>query len=157
MQPRRLPQLFALIAVLVVSSSSASAQSPLSIWGGIGRPVTRDSVSLSLKNIDAYGALQLDIPLLPFAVRADIEFAGSDFKKGQRNVTASAIIPLRLPIVQPYAMLGYGIYDWRKANEDRGVSYGAGVRLQLGSLGLFAQARRHESLKRTVGTVGLVF
>ena len=154
---RHVPNSVALVTLLLVAASTAQAQRPISLWLGVGRPVTTDSVSFSLKNIDAYGALQLDMPLLPFAVRGDIEFAGSDFRKGRRNVTASAIVPLRLPIVQPYAMLGYGIYDWGNTNEERGVSYGAGVRLQLGGLGLFAQARRHEPLKRSIGTIGIVF
>ena len=146
-----------LVTLLLIAPSPGQAQRPISLWLGVGRPVTTDSVSFSLKNLDAYGALQLDVPLLPFAVRGDIEFAGSDFQKGRRNVTASAILPLRLPVVQPYAMLGYGIYDWGKTNEERGVSYGAGVRVQLPGLGFFVQARRHQPLKRSIGTIGIVF
>ena len=99
----------------------------------------------------------MDVPLLPFAVRGDLSLAGGELRTGTRNVSASLIFPLRLPLIQPYGMLGYGIYDWGKALEDRGTSYGAGVRLQLGGFGFFGQVRRHSAIDRTVGTVGLVF
>ncbi len=146
----------ALVAVALPAAASAQTR-PISLWLGAGRPVARDSVSFSLHQLDAYGAVQLDLPLLPVAFRGDISVAGSDLAGGTRNVSASVVAPLRLPVVQPYAMLGYGIYDWGKAAETRGISYGAGLRLQLGGLGLFAQVRRQEKLDRSVGTVGLVF
>lgn len=142
----------------VAQPAVAAAQTrPISLWLGAGRQVARDSVSFSLKQLDAYGAVQLDVPVLPVALRGDISFGGSDFSRGTRNVSASVIAPLRLPVIQPYAMLGYGVYDWGKDDEFRGISYGAGLRLQLGGLGLFAQVRRHEKLDRSMGTLGLVF
>ncbi|MBK6489661.1 MAG: hypothetical protein IPF98_23030 [Gemmatimonadetes bacterium] len=130
---------------------------PISLWLGAGRPVAQDSVSFALRNLDAYGAIQLDLPILPVALRADVSFAGSGIAGGRRNVTTSAILPLRLPVVQPYAMLGYGTTDWGKSSERRGISYGAGVRLQLGGFGAFGQARRYQRVDRTIGTIGLVF
>jgi len=145
-----------LVAAALPVAAVAQAR-PISLWLGAGRQVAHDSVSFSLHKLDAYGGVQLDVPVLPVALRGDISFAGSDFSRGTRNVGASVVAPLRLPIVQPYAMLGYGIYDWGKEAEFRGISYGAGVRLQLGGLGLFAQVRRHEKLDRSIGTLGLVF
>jgi len=145
------------LALLVSAAFPAQAQRAFSLWVGAGRPVTRDSISFSAKNLDAFGALQLDVPALPFALRGDISFANSDFQNGSRLATVSAVVPLRLPFIHPYATAGYGIYDWGGALEDRGVSYGAGLRIKLGGLGVFAQARRHEPLDRTIGTVGLVF
>lgn len=145
-----------LVAAAVPAVASAQTR-PISLWLGAGRQVAHDSVSFSLHKLDAYGGVQLDIPVLPLALRGDISFAGSDFSRGTRNVSASVVAPLRLPIVQPYAMLGYGIYDWGKDVEFRGINYGAGVRLQLGGLGLFAQVRRHEKIDRSIGTLGLVF
>ena len=143
--------------LLACLAAPAHGQSPLSLWVGVGRPVTTDSVSFSPKNLDAYAALQLDLPLLPFGVRADATIAGGDIKQGRRNVSASAIIPLRLPIVEPYGMVGYGIYDWGKADEDRGINYGVGVRVHVARLGVFAQVRRHEALKQSIGTLGMTF
>ena len=145
------------VILLAMPAASARAQKPISLWLGAGRAVTADSIDFSLKNLDAYGALQLDIPLLPVALRADVSFAGGDVQKGTRNVTASAVLPLRLPVLQPYAIAGYGIYDYGKPGEKRGISYGAGVRLQATGLGLFVQARRHRVLGGTIGTVGIIF
>ncbi|MFN8667055.1 MAG: hypothetical protein U0164_07580 [Gemmatimonadaceae bacterium] len=145
-------------AVCAVAPTVAHAQSrPISLWLGAGRVVRQDSVSFSPRNLDAYGAVQLDLPMLPFALRGDVTFAGGDWRNGRRNAVASAIMPLRLPVVTPYAMAGYGIYDWGKAGEKRGLSYGAGVRLQLGGVGLFGQVRHHNPLDRSVGTIGVVF
>jgi hypothetical protein len=156
--PRRLSVLVALGMLSAAAPSVAAAQArAISLWLGVGRPVRSDSISFSLRNLDAYGALQLDLPLLPVALRGDVSFAGGDFRQGRRNVIASAVLPLRLPVIQPYAMAGYGIYDWGKALEDRGISYGAGVRLQLGGFGVFGQVRRHEPIDRSIGTIGVVF
>lgn len=150
---------WSLLAVLGTAAPVAGgAQTrPISLWLGAGRLVAQDSASFALRNLDAYGALQLDLPILPFALRADVSFAGSGLKGGRRNVTTSAVFPFRLPVVQPYAMLGYGTTDWGKASERRGLSYGAGVRLQLGGFGMFGQARRYQRVDHTIGTIGLVF
>lgn len=148
----------ALAAACVAAARPASAQSGgISLWLGAGHPVTRDSIPVTLKNLDLYGAVQLDVPLFPFALRGDVSVGDADFKNGQRNVSVSAIVPLRLPVIEPYGMLGYGVYDWGKSFEQRGLSYGAGVRLHVARLGVFAQVRRHDPLKRTMGTVGLTF
>ncbi|MCC6929636.1 MAG: hypothetical protein IT359_11655 [Gemmatimonadaceae bacterium] len=145
-------------AMYLVSSTAARAQArPISLWLGAGRAVKQDSVSFSPRNLDAYGAVQLDVPLVPFALRGDVTIAGGDWRNGRRNAVASAVVPLRLPVVTPYAMAGYGIYDWGKAGERRGLSYGAGVRLHLGGLGVFGQVQRHDPLDRSVGTIGVVF
>lgn len=144
-------------ALVVLVATPARAQRAISLWIGAGSPVSRDSITFLRDQLEAYGALQLDLPMLPFALRGDVSFAGGDLRDGTRNVIASAVIPLRLPIVQPYAMVGYGAYDWGKPLEGRGVSYGAGVRVQLGGLGVFVQGRHHRHLDRTIATLGLVF
>lgn len=150
-------------ALLAGASPLAAQQRALSVWLGAARPVWRDSLDQSfrsLRNVDVAAGLQLEAPLLPVAIRADVSVAsqgGGDFADGRRNAIVSAVVPLRLPLVQPFAMAGYGVYDWGRPLERRGVSYGAGLRLQLGSLGVFGQVRRHEPLDRSIGTVGLVF
>ena len=145
------------LALLVAVAAPAQGQRALSVWLGVGSPISHDSITFARDQVEAYGALQLDLPLLPVALRGDVSIAGGDLRDGTRNAIASAVFPLRLPLVQPYAMVGYGTYDWGKSFENRGVSYGAGVRVQFGGLGAFVQARRHEHLDRTIATLGLVF
>ena len=148
----------AALALVAGTPARSQAQSrAISLWLGAGRVVRQDSVSFSPHNLDAYGALQLDLPMLPFALRGDVMLAGGDWRNGRRNLVASAVLPLRLPVITPYAMGGYGIYDWGKAGEQRGLSYGAGVRLQLGGIGVFGQVQHHRPLDRSVGTLGVVF
>jgi len=147
----------AALMALLASPALARAQGGLSFWVGAGSPIARDSIPRTLKNLDAYAALQLDVPLIPVGLRGDVSIGSADFTDGQRNATASLIFPLRLPFVQPYGMLGYGVYDWGKVGEEKGMSYGAGVRVHAARLGVFVQVRRHEPLKRTLGTIGLTF
>lgn len=146
---------FAIVFAIAAFALPAGAQA-VSLWVGAGRPMQRAEPSPgTLHSVDAYGAVQLDLPLLPFALRADASLAGSDLRDGRRDAVASLVFPLRLPFVQPYAMLGYGVYDAGRAGERRGVSAGAGLRLHVKRLGIFGQVRRHEPLGRTIGTVGL--
>ena len=147
----------ALVALSAYAPTASAQAGGVSLWLGAGHPVTRDTIPLSLKNLDLYGAVQLDMPIIPFALRGDVSVGNSDFTHGQRNASASLVFPLRLPFVQPYGMVGYGVYDWGKSYEDHGINYGAGVRVHVSRLGVFAQVRRHEPLKRTMGTVGLTF
>ena len=72
----RLRRLHFLVAVACLAApGAAQAQSrPISLWLGAGRVVRQDSVSFSPRNLDAYGAVQLDLPLLPFALRGDVTF-----------------------------------------------------------------------------------
>lgn len=152
----RYVSIFALLGVAAPAVGGAQSRA-LSFWLGAGRPIAQDSMSFALRNLDAYGAVQLDLPILPVAVRVDASVAGRALTGARRNVTASAIVPLRLPVIQPYAMLGYGTTDWGATTERRAISYGAGVRLQLGGFGLFGQARRYQRVDHTIGTIGLVF
>lgn len=148
---------FAIASLLVLPRPAAAQLGGLSLWLGAARPLGMDSLPMTLRNTELYAAVQLDVPLLPIGVRGDVSFAGGDLRDGRRDATASAIFPLRLPIVQPYAMVGYGVYDYGSDLEERGVSYGGGVRLGITRLGIFAQLRRHQPLDRTIGTIGLTF
>ena len=149
-------QQLALSFVLVATAApAASAQKAFSLWLGAGRTTT-DSGAYTFKTSQVSAGLQLDVPLFPIALRAEAQAAGSGVFKSPRSYLLNAVLPLRLPGLQPYAIAGYGVYSYGKTAEVRGVNYGGGVRLGVGGVGLYGEVRRHGELKRTVATVGLV-
>jgi hypothetical protein len=151
----RAQRIVSLVGLLLVTAGSARAQG-VSLWLGAGRPVS-DSSALTFKSSTLYAGVQLDVPVLPVALRAEGMIGGSDFANAPRNYMASAVFPLRLPGVQPYAIAGYGVYSYGKPLEVRGYNYGAGVRFGVGRTGVFGEVRRHEKLSRTIGTIGITF
>ena len=148
----QLPPLLSLLGILVVAAP-LHAQG-LSLWLGAGRPMG-DTTAIKFKTADVSAGLQLDVPLFPIAFRAEALVSASDFRKAPRTFIANAVIPLRLPGIQPYAIGGYGAYSYGKPAEVRGYNYGAGVRFGLGRTGFFGEVRRHEKLKKNVGTIGI--
>ena len=144
------------VAGLLCAVSAPAGAQRVSLWLGAGRPVG-DSGAVTFKNSTLYAGVQLDVPVLPVALRAEGMIAGSDFSNSPQNYMASAVFPLRLPAVQPYAIAGYGVYSYGKPLEVRGYNYGAGVRFGMGRTGFFGELRRHEKLSKTIGTIGVTF
>jgi hypothetical protein len=142
------------LGAIVLLGAEAEAQSPLSLWLGAGRSV-RDSGSVTLRSSDVSLGLQLDIPMLPLAFRGEASVAASDIVDGPRSWFANAVVPLRLPAVQPYLIGGYGVYSRGTPFETKGLNYGAGARIGVGRLGFFGEVRRHDKLHRTTGTIGI--
>lgn len=136
-------------------ASSAQAQG-ISLWLGAGRPVS-DSGALKFKTSDLYAAAQFDIPVLPMALRVEGMVAGSNIRSAPRSYFASAVFPVRLGPITPYGIAGYGAYSYGKVQEVRGYNYGGGMRFGVGRTGFFAEARRHEKLNKTQGTIGMTF
>lgn len=142
------------LGAIVLLGAEAQAQNPLSLWIGAGRSV-RDSGNVTLKRSDVSLGLQLDVPMLPLAFRGEASVAGSDLIDGPKSWFANAVVPLRLPAVQPYLIGGYGVYSRGTPFETKGLNYGAGARIGLGRLGFFGEVRRHDKLHRTIGTIGI--
>ena len=141
------------VGLLLASAGALQAQG-VSLWLGAGRSVG-DSSSIGVKTSNLYAAVQLDVPLLPIAFRAEGMVSASNFRNAPRSLIANAVIPLRLPGVQPYLIAGYGAYSYGKPTEVRGYNYGAGARFGLGHTGFFGEVRRHDKLKKSLVTVGI--
>ncbi len=146
--------LIVLMTASCILSGESAAQGRLSLWIGAGTSV-RDSADISLKRSDLSLGLQLDAPLIPLALRAEGMVATSDIFSGPRSWFLSAVLPMRLPAIQPYLVGGYGVYSSGTPLEEKGLNYGAGARLGLGRFGLYAEVRKHEPLRRTMGTIGI--
>jgi hypothetical protein len=140
----------------MVSAATASAQTGVSMWAGIGG--SREAgVSTFAKDAKQLGA-QLSLPLIPLGVRADALLLGNELKADHLSYNVNAVATIRLPLVQPYGLVGRGKYVIVPGQDrESGWNYGAGVRAGVSRLGAFVEMRRHAPLKRTITTLGITF
>lgn len=143
-------------ALLIGATSTAQAQTGLSLWAGVGG--SREAgVSTFAKDAKQLGA-QLTVPLLPLGIRADALLLGSKVDTDNLSYNVNAVATLPLPLVQPYAIAGRGKYVMAPGGtKEMGWNYGAGVRVGLSRIGAFVEMRRHDPLKRTITTLGITF
>lgn len=148
--------LLCLTSALLVSAATASAQTGLSLWAGIGG--SREAgVSTFAKDAKQLGA-QLSVPLLPLGVRADALLLGSQVDMDHLSYNLNAVATLALPLVQPYGIAGRGRYVVAPGGaKETGWNYGGGVRAGVSRIGVFVEMRRHLPLKRTITTLGITF
>jgi hypothetical protein len=153
---RLLAPLVSLTSALVFGATSAKAQTGLSLWAGVGG--SREAgVSTFPKDAKQLGA-QLTLPVIPLGIRADALLIGDELETDNLSYNVNAVAVMPLPLVQPYALIGRGRYVLAPdAPKEMGWNYGAGVRAGVSRLGIFAEMRRHDPLKRTILTLGVTF
>jgi hypothetical protein len=76
---------------------------------------------------------------------------------GPFSLALSVVMSLPIPVVKPYVLGGWGTYGIGKGESVSGWNFGAGVRVSVMRLGVFAEARRHDKVGRDLVTVGLTF
>lgn len=147
---------------LAVAAGELRAQRLLSfnVGGGhsaVRRPGGDAGSNAGGSELNAVAAAQVDVPLLPLAVRGDAMLVGWNSDAGPLSLSANLVLPLRLPVVTPYVIAGYGKYGVGSAQTMKGWNAGAGVRLGVGRVGVFAEARRHQVYARDAYSFGLTF
>lgn len=153
---RLLAPLACLTSALLLGSTSASAQTGLSLWAGIGGSAEA-GVSTFAKDAKQLGA-QLTVPMIPIGLRADALLIGSDLKADYLSYNVNAVVQVPLPLLQPYGIVGRGRYVIAPdAPKEWGWNTGGGVRVGLSRVGAFVEMRRHYPLKRTITTLGITF
>jgi hypothetical protein len=144
---------------LVLAAGEARAQRLLSfnVGGGHSAPRNGATATSTRRPLNAIAAAQLDVPLLPLAVRVDALLVGWSDDTGPLSLTGNLVLPLRLPVITPYVVAGYGHYGVGSERRREGWNAGAGVRLGVGRVGVFAEARRHQVFARDAFSFGLTF
>ena len=143
---------------LAMAGGNLHAQRLLSFNVGAGNSAPRGTARGVDGNVyNGLVAAQVDVPILPIAVRADAMLVGWNSDAGPLSLSANLVLPLRLPVVTPYAMAGYGKYGIGSAQQVKGWNAGAGVRIGVGRVGVFAEARRHKVYDRDTYSFGLTF
>lgn len=131
------------------------AQSGPSVWAGLGYASTEGNVTLG-KSAKQIG-VQVGLPVVPLAIRGDVLLFGGKYELDALSFNANAVLQMRARIIQPYAIAGVGRYATSLTSRRSGANYGAGARVGLGRLGVFAEMRRHAPIGRNVTTVGVTF
>jgi hypothetical protein len=144
---------------MAVSAADADAQVRFSIAGGPSFP-TGDEQHLDM-GFHVQAGADFGMPLLPFGLRLDGAF--NRFKDslddGNYDVVhgaANAVLNIPLVVATPYLIGGLGVYaaEDKAHGEERvtnlGFNVGAGIRLPLPGLSVFAEARLHNPFDQEV-------
>jgi hypothetical protein len=142
-------------ASMLAVPAAARAQTGISIWAGAGGASTDGTVTFG-KDAKQLG-VQLAVPILPVAVRADALLLGSDFTTDALSYDLNAVFQMRLPVIQPYGIIGRGRYAQSPTTKVTGWNYGVGARVGLGRFGIFGEVRKHQEIHRTISVIGVTF
>lgn len=134
-------------------SQTAAAQAGISLGAAVGSS-WRDS-KISGDDLHGLVYIRLGLPLVPYGARGDFMVFDTPDSGTEMALIGSAVMSLNAPLIQPYAMLGIGKYGLSGGGET-GVSFGAGVRIG-GKRGVFAEARRHDPISKTLLSLGIAF
>jgi hypothetical protein len=140
----------AIVAVaMAASATDAAAQVRFSIAGGLSFPTGDHHLDTGYH---VQVGADVGMPLLPVGLRLDGAFNRFNEDHGHYQVlngSASAVLNIPLVVATPYLIGGIGIYSAEDEahGEERetslGLNVGAGVRVPLPGLSVFAEARLH--------------
>jgi hypothetical protein len=134
---------------LVAFSTEAAAQVRLSVAGGPSFATNADHLDTGYH---VQVGADMGLPLLPFGIRLDGAYNRFPEEHGNTNVfhgSLAGVFNIPLVLATPYLIGGVGAYASRdEAHGDNretnlGYNVGAGVRLPLPGLSVFAEARFH--------------
>lgn len=151
----------AALMLLATTAPGARAQSvKLGLGGGVSFPNGDLSNSLDT-GYNLQALLNVSAPMLPFGLRVDggyqrLPLQNSDFDYEQWQGTVDARIVMDTPGLAPYLLFGPGIYGMRVSGPSPlggtfssswethfGLNGGVGLRLPVGPLNTFVEARLH--------------
>jgi hypothetical protein len=142
---------------MAVSATDAAAQVRLSIAGGPSFPTGADH-HLDM-GFHVQAGADLGLALLPIGLRLDGAFNRFSEDHGNYDVLHGAVSGVfNIPMIAatPYLIGGLGMYsaEDKAHNEERvtnlGFNVGAGIRLPLPGLSVFAEARLHNPFDQEV-------
>ncbi|MGQ0540116.1 MAG: hypothetical protein ACT4R6_14330 [Gemmatimonadaceae bacterium] len=148
--------LLALGLASFVAASAASAQSGISLGAAVGTTFADSKLALG-ESRHGLVYLRLGLPLVPYAARGEFLAFDEPGREYDTAVIASAVVSINTPLVQPYIIAGYGRYGLRSNLDVNGASYGGGLRLGSGRLGVFVEGRRHDPISRDLVSIGFTF
>lgn len=146
------------VAAAALTGRSAQAQGAgLTIGGGFGT-LLGESRNISTNPDDYNHRLifaTLRLPLTGLELRGERLWPDLPAHEEARAWVGSVVLSFPLGPIVPYAMAGWGDYNFGDPDRSR-WSAGFGTRLNLGSIGLFAEASRYNRLESDLFTAGLL-
>ena len=143
---------------VAVSARGAQAQRMVTVQAGVGAALDNRNDRLDGTHRHAMAAVEVTPPLLPLGARVDgmwIDTGGPS--RGTAALIGNAVFTIKLPVLRPYAIAGWGQYGVGGTGARTGVNAGVGLRIQAGPLRVFGEARRHWALSKDLVTVGVSF
>ncbi|HEU5209620.1 MAG TPA: outer membrane beta-barrel protein [Longimicrobiales bacterium] len=141
-----------LLTAMFLALVPAAANAQISVGAGVGAAFpTGDFGDGVDTGLHFQGSLNVGLPMLP-DVRLDGIYqtysAGDDASVDILGGGVNLLLDMPLVVIKPYLIAGVGYYDVSvdtsegdASNGEFGFTGGAGLRLGLGSLGVFAEAR----------------
>jgi hypothetical protein len=159
MQPvkRQIVTAIASVALSFVPGA-VQAQRMVTVQAGVGAALDKRNDRLDGTHRHAMVAVEVTPPLLPLGARIDgmwIDTGGAN--SGTAAAIGNAVFTIKLPVLRPYAIAGWGQYGVGATGARTGVNAGVGLRIQAGPLRVFGEARRHWALSKDLVTVGVSF
>ena len=156
-------------ALLLFAAPQAGAQRPVALGVGGGVTLPRDRLeSAAERGYHGLVTLRLGAPLFPVHLRLDAlhgQLAGTPGTAENFQISAATaslgydVVPLAVASVYVVGGAGYYWTRWNGADaariRDTGWNAGAGIRISLGSVQLFGEARYH-SIRTDGGDVHVV-
>ena len=144
-------------AATLVLGQSAAAQAGISLGAAVGTTWSSGGGTRFDLHENKHGLvyLRLGLPLVPYGARGEFLVYDQANEEFDTALIASGVMSLNAPLIQPYALVGFGRYGMR-SDDANGVSFGAGVRFG-GRRGIFIEGRRHDPINRTLVSLGVAF
>ena len=155
---KRITTTIAIVAAgLSLGAHDAAAQVRLSVAGGPSFPVSHlaDEMNTGFNVLVGAG---LSVPVLPVGLRVDgmlnqFPEAGHDGNFRVISGSVNAILDIPMVVARPYIIGGLGVYNSRFTDDhdhgdegsttNLGANIGAGVRVGLQGISVFAETRLH--------------
>ena len=141
--------------LLAVPATSIRAQRMVTAQLGVGAALDKRTDRLDVTHRHIEAAVEVTPPLIPLGLRGEAMWIDAGAKGGTVVLSVNAVFTIKLPILRPYAIAGWGQYGVGGPEPSTGANAGAGIRLSAGPVRLFGEVRRHWPLSRDLVTVGL--
>ncbi len=146
--------LFVAVGSFLATSDVAVAQRLFTAQVGAGVALDKDSKRFNGSNFHVTASAEVKPPLTPFGIRTDLMWIDAANGKGIVAATVNGVVAVRLPLVRPYVVAGWGRYGIGDSVSNDGFNAGAGMRVQAGPLRVFAEVRRHWHMSEDLATFG---
>jgi hypothetical protein len=144
-----------LSAVLAIPFAALDAQRMVTAQVGVGAALDKRNDRLAGTHRHIGAAVEVTPPLLPLGLRGDAMWIDTGANAGTVALSVNAVFTIKLPIVRPYALAGWGQYGVGGSAPRSGANAGVGVRVSAGPVRLFGEVRRHWPLSRDLVTAGI--